>query len=395
MHARRLLLGRGGESIIAPQMGIPLTEPGHGGWLLINGPQAMYADGKTFITYVKDGGDVAVAGWDHSAGEPIAETLIQAAVDDDLHTSPSLIVRSDGKVVVFYNGHESAQLWMRVSTSAGDISAFETAVNLDSQIDTTSYTYPSCIELDDAFYLFFRCVPSSTVWAYSVSTDNMASWSPAATLYHNTSHNRAYLKAARSSGTRIDFLGLTEHPDNGTGAIEHFYLTDSSGTPSFFDSAGDGLSRPMTEGEATEIHSGARLSLGDVRFDDGALYVLYGIAPSAGDGRMRWGYYDEGWHTHEVTDGTDYFSAYLHGGAAFLAADELIISKDRAGTMQMYRFTTTDDGETWDGQRLTSGADDRIFPKPVPGGGPFRAVGLTGSIHPSGDPWVLAVTGYE
>lgn len=392
MFSRRLLMQRGG-SVLSPDRVVPLSSAGHGGWLEVNGPQAAEYDGKLFWTYVIDGGDVAVAQRDLTTGVT-SETIIQGSVDDDIHVSPSIHVRSsDGRVVVFYNGHESAELWMWVSTDPGDIGA-GSITNLDSQLGAEGYTYTTCIKLEDAYYLFFRCIASGTKWAYSVSTDEMATWSGAATLYFNTSHNRSYLKMS-GGGDRVDFLALPEHANDGVGLAEHFYLTDSGGTPSFFNSSGVSLSRPITQGSATTIHASIRAGLGDILFSGGTPYVLYSVGVSLGDTRMRWGRHVGSWDTHEVTDDAQSMFGYLPGGAAFLSPTELLVSKDVSGTMQMYRFTTSDAGSTWHGTQLTDESDDNLFPKPVHSGTSLRGVALTGSIDASADPWSFGVTGFR
>ena len=247
------------------QVGAPLHGQGNGSWCWFADPRAVSANGRTWycftrIVTINTGyGSVVIAQYDHTSGVTTQYVLKAgfAALEDD-HCNPTILIRPDGCLVVFYTLHSSPTgIWFRISVNPYDASAWgaEAVFAAPSGGSINYVTYPSPVMLSaesNKVYVFFRgiaqgmCVVTSTdlATATAPASDGAASgtvtWSAAAAWVQQliSTEKGVYHKVWSDGVSRIDFA-LTDAKGGDVGAkidVRHFYYTGgtayaSDGTP--------------------------------------------------------------------------------------------------------------------------------------------------------------------
>ena len=131
---------------------------GDGAWSWFGDPRAITHDGRTYVSWVDQEGDVKVSSYDDASGERVTAVL-QARLNQDDHANPSLQVRPDGRLVVYYSAHVGPSMSYRVSTQPEDVTAWGAPQTVDQNTPGSfGYTYPNPIRLEseDRTYLFWR-----------------------------------------------------------------------------------------------------------------------------------------------------------------------------------------------------------------------------------------------
>ena len=98
-----------------------------GGWTWFTDPRAVYYQGthrRTYTGWVAQDGSIQVASYDHDTGRRVIVTL-KARLQIDDHDNPSLLVRPDGRLMVFWSTHAGPTMWYRRSAQPEDITAWE------------------------------------------------------------------------------------------------------------------------------------------------------------------------------------------------------------------------------------------------------------------------------
>jgi len=130
----------------------------NGAWCWFSDPRAIYYNGKTYIGSIRSAGDIVVLSYDHSSYEQ-AEFELQAALQVDDHANPSILIRDDGRLVVFYCAHNGPDMFYRVSTNPGDISAWGAEQTLGTNtagVNGYSYSHPCILSAEsNKIFLFF------------------------------------------------------------------------------------------------------------------------------------------------------------------------------------------------------------------------------------------------
>ena len=98
-----------------------------GAWCWFADPRAVRQGDTTYISYITAIGDIMISAYDHRAGRlatvRLHEKLKQMGTTKDDHGNPSMLIRSDGRIMVFYSGHSTPPMYCRVSKAPLDISA--------------------------------------------------------------------------------------------------------------------------------------------------------------------------------------------------------------------------------------------------------------------------------
>lgn len=358
-----------------------------GGWTWFTDPRAVHASGSTFFGYVNDAGDVAVRAYDHGTDTTGAETVLSAALEQDDHDNPSLLVRaSDSKVLAFYSKHDDTTVRLRTSSAALDVSAFGSEVSLDAALGGSDYTYPCPIQLtgeaSDPIWLFYRDIAGATParydLTYSKSTDGGATWSAGTRV---TNIDRAYWKIVQASPTRIDFALTDTHPAYGNGSIYHVYYEGGAWFKSDGTSAG---ALPLDTSDMTLVYDGTTTPawVHDIAIDPGTgrPRIVFATFPGTTDHRYRAGTWSgSAWSTAEIVAAGTYIptagvganpvEAYYSGGVVLDHGDPDTVwasVQTGAGRWDIYGYHTSDGGVSWTGSALTSSGKN-IRPAPVIG----------------------------
>ena len=149
---------------------------GSGAWSYFGDPRAVHAGGRTFVGWADQKGYTHVVALDRN--RLIAHRRLTPRLTIDDHNNPSLYVRTDGRIMVFYSAHNGPQMFYRVSTKPYSIARFSKAYRIGTNTPGGwGYTYPNPLRADGRLWLLFR----GANWQPSY-TIRGARWSRAQTL---------------------------------------------------------------------------------------------------------------------------------------------------------------------------------------------------------------------
>lgn len=396
MLATRLLRGYAGGPA---QQTIALTAAGEGGWNQQSDFKGAYYNGKTYFGWVASDGDVKIATYTHATGVVSSAYTLHAALAADVHVSPSIWLMSDThKIVVAYTKHDEAVFYLRRSTNAEEITAWEAEQELDATLGGNTYTYPEMFEFNGVLTIFYRDQASATSHlTYTYSSDGGATWQAQTQLAERVGYD-CYWKVA-TNGSRQEIALIDGHPvTDAPTKLYHAY----SDTSAWYTSAGATISaRPFTPSDMTQVDDGSSGSCWPMSIAPGANPRILYWRGTYGAGNMdivhaRWT--GAAWDKHVVAgEGKDGTVIYAPGGAVFDASDPDVVYASRwdGDEWEMFRYATADSGATWTGRQLTNGsADPAFWPAPVKDhGSPLRVIWLRGTIS-ADDTYSAAVEGW-
>jgi hypothetical protein len=332
-----------------------------GGWCWFGNPRAVYSStyDKTYYGYVNSSGDIVVASYDHST-KAIVTTALKSALEYDDHDNPTILILSDGKIACFYSAHHADPIYYRVSSSAGDISAFDAEQSVSP---STNHTYPNPCMLSgesNRIYLFYRNVDRELAYIYS---DNATStWSAEQVLVEAT--NYVYFQIDSNGTDRID-IAMTHATSGGSSDkvdIRHVYfaaevLYASDGTE-LASKAAAGF--PIDFTDATVVYSKAVTGFSswvwDVSCNGGSPEIAYVELQDADTQIYRYAIWngatwtdndivDAGTHITDDGAGEDYYTGGIcldHSaeGTVYFSVGDCTSSKIQKGV-------TADSGTNW------------------------------------------------
>jgi Tol biopolymer transport system component len=94
-----------------------------GAWTWHADPRAIYYEGehrRTYAAWVNSIGDIRIASYDHDTDERTTVTLREEFQVND-HANPTILVRPDGRLMVFYSQHRGRWLITQTSTDPEDV----------------------------------------------------------------------------------------------------------------------------------------------------------------------------------------------------------------------------------------------------------------------------------
>jgi PKD repeat protein len=376
---------------------------GGGAWSWFGDPRAVYVPsdvpgqpGKTFVGWVDLEGDIKVMSYDHASGNRVTAVL-QARLNQDDHANPSIHVRPDGHLVVFYSRHVGPAMHYRVSSRPGDVRSWEAPRTVPTNVaGRFGYTYPNPIRLEDEAktYLFWRGGNYNPT--YSIQNDGSDSWSAARNLIRMAGE-RPYTKYAASGGDTIHVAYTNAHPAE-FGDVNMYYARVRAGR---IERAGgqqigtlDG--DPIAPDQGDLIFS-ERSWVHDVAADSSDRPVIvFASLPSATDHRYHYARWTgSAWQVNEMTRAGGSFrgdggSPYYSGGLTLDHEDPSRVYMSRQigeGVWRVEVWTTANQGATWTSQ-VISGPGKNVRPVSPRGmdvfGGDLSVIWMLGRY----DSWV-------
>jgi hypothetical protein len=356
-----------------------LATTGDGGWSWFGDPRAVHYNNKTYFGTIGSDGDVLVGSVDHSTDTISSLTTLRAAMEQDDHDNPSLLVRdSDKKILAWYCRHGNGlntQMYQRVSSNAEDVASFAAETDLDSQIGGNLYTYPNPVQLlsetNDPIYLFFRNVPSGTTenFCFTKSTDGGATWSAMTTLFSPGTNIRSYRKVGSDGQGRIDFALTDAHPADGACSLYHFYYEGGN----YYRTDGTQItaSLPLAKTDLTLVYDGTteRSWVWDVATNGGNPVITFATFPTTSAHRYRYARWNGStWVLTTVVDnagagfspsgsGEEYYSAGIVVDHSDPNVVYLSVAEDSG--YNIYRYTTANQGSSFTGEQLTTRAAEK------------------------------------
>jgi len=330
-----------------------------GAWCWFQDPRAIHYSGtydKTYFGLVTTAGDVKIFSHNHSTGV-LDSYILKSAFQVNDHAAPSILIRNDGKLIVFYSAHNGSAIYYRISTNVEDISAWGTEQSISPQTD---HSYPTPIQLSgesNKIYLFFRGGPSGYAnrWYYVTSTDGGDNWSSATLLFEQgTSGQHQYLKIESNGNDKIYFTH-SGHPVNETTSIYFFYYYDGSYYKA--DDTEITASLPLDRADIDLVYDasgGYKAWIWDIAVSGSTYYIVFAHFVSTTDHRYdyaRWT--GSAWDVNEITTAGSYIDgssqAYYSGGICLdhENPETVYLSKEISSQWEIQKWTTSDGGSTW------------------------------------------------
>jgi PKD repeat protein len=353
---------------------------GEGAWSWFGDPRAVSAGGKTFVGWVDHEGDIKVASFDDLSGERVTAVL-QARLNQDDHANPSIHVRPDGRLMVFYSRHVGPAMHYRVSTDPGDVRSWGPPRTVPVNVPgPRGYTYPNPIRLEDEdrTYLFWRGGNYNPT--FSIQQDGSDGWSAAENLIVMP-NERPYTKYAQSGGDTIHVAYTNAHPRE-FGDVNIYYARVRGGEIQRAGGQAIGsLAGPPIAPEAGDLvfDQPEQAWVHDVAADPaGNPVIVFASFPTTADHRYHYARWTGStWEEHEITAAGGSFredggSPHYSGGLTLDHEDpsRVYLSRQVGAGWRVEAWTTPDGGATWTSQAISATEAERnvrpVSPRGMP-----------------------------
>jgi hypothetical protein len=331
------------------------------------------------VGWIDSRGRIVVASYDRRTGLRRRAVLETGERVDD-HNNPSITVRPDGRLLVFYSTDGRRHLVYRVSRRPESIRAWRPARRVHTNArGRHGYTYPNPVWLADErrpLFLFWRGGSFEPTFSTSV---NGNSWSRARRLIDGNGQ-RPYVVYQSNARDRIDIAFSDGNPNELRTSIYYMRYRNRR----LRNADGRLIARlreaPVQPSAADVVYRGGANAppawAYDVGIgDDGRPVVLYATFPSATDHRYHYARWTgDQWVSHEITPSGPTIEKvkgdqYYAGGMVLDSrnASVVYLSRRVEGTYQIERWVTGDGGESWRSTRLTKGSGGNYRPVSVQG----------------------------
>lgn len=329
-----------------------------GSWSWFGDPRAVQVGGDTVVGWIDWSGRVTIGELDGRAGS--ARTVVVGRVYHDDHSDPSILVERDGRLTVFWSGHNGASMYFRTTLNPGDISTWTPVRTLRQSIrGSDGFTYPNPVLLSaeaDRLYLFWRGADWSADFATREPNGN---WSGARELIRSPGQ-RPYLKVGDNGANLIALAFTNGHPRNVLTSV--YYAAYRHG--SLWRASGRWITRldwgPIAPRQADVVYDAARTHVPAWVWDvavghDGRPVIVYATFPP-GAKHVYWYARFDGrrWVSHRLTSAGGSISPgtieqQYSGGIALDHAhpSTVYLSRQVHGGWQIERWSTPDGGARW------------------------------------------------
>lgn len=339
-----------------------------GAWCWFADSRAIYYEGEkeqTYFSWVNSKGDIVVASYNHQSGAMMENTLHKNFQVDD-HANPSVFIRNDGRIMVFYGAHFGKEMYCVISENVEDISSFNDPVKFGNLV-----TYPYPFYVDGSIYCFFRGGDS---WhpQLCISDDNGLTWS-SQHLVISGGGQRPYTRYVQDKTGGIHIAFTHGHPRmENSNKLYYVYFIDGN----FYSADGTFIKKydntnpiNIDSGEPEVVYdaSNGKGWIWDVAVDENNYPVMvYAVFPNDNDHRYyysRWN--GTTWISNEICKGGGWFPQTPSGknepepnysGGIIMDGDNpnvVYLSKPVNDVFEIWKYTTNDMGFTWDSLAIT------------------------------------------
>jgi len=344
----------------------PQRSLGEGAWCWFADPRGVHYEGghrQTYIGWVAGDGDIKVAAFDHDSGVPTTAVLHSKLQVDD-HSNPALLVWPDGRIDVFYAGHNGNRMYYRVTKNPEDITSWEPEVTMPTNTSGPyGFTYPNPIRLgaEAKTYLFWRGGNYNPTFA--TRQDGQSGWSPARNLIM-VSGQRPYVKYDFKGGDTIGFAFTNAHPAEASDVNVYFAYYRNGGIYKANGSRIASLGTAIAPSQADKVFDNAdKVWVHDMVFDaQGRPVIVFADFVSATDHRYRYARWTgSAWVSYEITPAGGSISLdgkqpYYSGGITLdhENPNTVYLSRDLGGIFEVETWTTPDGGKSWSRTAVTA-----------------------------------------
>lgn len=340
-----------------------------GAWCWFADPRSLYYKGakeQTYFSWVTSTGDIVLSAYNHATGEYDKNTLSHRLQVDD-HANPSLFIRKDGRIILFYSKHFDSVMRYRISTHPEDISSFGPEKTFGYNV-----TYPYPFQVGNDIVIFYR---GDSDWhpTMAVSNDNGETFNTP-TKFIVGGGQRPYTRFSQDPTGAIHIAFTTGHPRNEPNNKIYyacfkngsFYRADGSFIKNY-NNGSNPLNIDLNEAETVYNASNGKGWIWDITSDsENKPVMVFASFPLDTDHRYHYARWTgTNWHRKELTNGGKWFpqtpagrtepEPNYSGGIALDYNDpsQVYLSKEVKGVFEILKFTTPDNGVTWDSIAVT------------------------------------------
>ncbi len=338
----------------------------NGAWCWFADPRALYYKGEkeqTYFSWITTEGDIVVASYNHQTGEYIQKTVWANWQSDD-HDNPSLLIRDDGRIIVFFAKHFGPPIKRMISLNPEDISTWSSDYELGNNV-----TYPYPFRIGKTVYVFYRGEAS---WHphLVVSTDNGETFGTPEEFISGGGQ-RPYTRYAQGADGSIHVAVTTGHPRNEpSNKIYYcrfkdnvFYRANGTVIKNFADGAVD-----ISQLEIVYDASVGKGWIWDIALEPETGYpiLVYASFPTNDDHRYHYARWDGSkWNNIQITEAGKWFpqtpvgvTEYENNYSGGLILDyndptTVYLSKQVKGVFEIFKYKTSDYGQNWDIKAIT------------------------------------------
>ncbi len=361
-----------------------------GAWCWFGDPRGVRFQGahdQVYTGWVDSRGSIVVSSLDLGNGE-VLRHVVQPEFNRDDHANPSLLVRPDGTLVVFYTSHGSDvsdAMYYRVSQRPEDVTAWSEVREIGTNTEgPRGHTYPNPVQLSDEggrIYLFWRGGNFKPAFSF---TDDLRTWAPARTLIQSDEATvvRPYVKIASDGLGTIHFAFTDGHPRNEPqNSIYYMRYRDGVFTRADGSTVGTAEDLPLVHDRTDLVYDGrttdVRAWIWDVAEDrEGRPVIVYTRLPEESDHRYHYARWDGArWVDYEITAAGGWFpetptgtvepEPHYSGGIALDHQHPSVVylSRQVDGVFEIERWHTPNGGATWRSAAVTKGSvNDNVRP---------------------------------
>jgi hypothetical protein len=365
-----------------------MTRLGAGNWTYFSDPRAVSTRTAVYTGWITPAGRVVVAKFVPSTGR--RHTVVVGRTGPDDHNNPALVLRPDGRLMVFFSPHSGryepknqvSRMYYRVAARSNSIARWGPTRHLPVNArGRLGYTYPNPLALSHGrLFLAWR----GGGWLPTYSVHQQGRWLPAREIVRGSRGHRPYAKyASGPAGSDVVHMAFTEgHPESNATNVRYLqYRLGVGFTAADGRRAGSLGSLPMHVSRAEIAHRynarTGRSWVMDVADDGhGNPVIVY----SVGFGRARQAFRYARWTGEAWLDrpiapayGTvrrKTTGAFQTGGIVLDPRDPSTVYVSRVATRlaRIEEWHTPDGGVTWTRVRGLSPAGRNCFRPAVPRG---------------------------
>jgi hypothetical protein len=230
-------------------------------WTWYGEPKAVYYEGihkRTYVTWTMRSGTKQIGYYDHDTKDTVILNLPSMPYGGDDHNHPAVIMRPDGRLMVFCTGHDGTQVSEYISKNPEDITSWDGPIY---PATNSWFCYPNAMFLSSEgdsgrFYLFFRDSLQEP-W-FTTSDDWGKTWkNPRYHLFHvSTYPNSAYKPYMKYASNDVDQIQMVIERQNREG--------NSAEKPIYFAKYKNGV---FSAADGRQIATLAQLPLLDTQLD--------------------------------------------------------------------------------------------------------------------------------
>ena len=174
----------------------------------INEKSIVGANGKTYIAYMTNMGEIHLKEYDAKCSRSISKDVRVCTLNcnyADEHNAPAICIMQDGRIIIAYAGHGvKASLKYRITKNPYDIDSFgeEKTVDIEGHV-----TYAQIFENTKKNELWLFCRVNAVMWIFTYSCDAGETWSTPKTIVRSEDGGLFYMNI------RKQFIRTAEGPD--------------------------------------------------------------------------------------------------------------------------------------------------------------------------------------